>query len=77
MTAGVDTESVNTHLDEFRVAVNEIVGHLGVLGIEVNAVTCNLSPPTGRIVPVEVGIVVPQVLRVLVLATCVLHQTET
>ena len=73
VATGVDAETVNTHLDERAVAVDEILIGLGVLGVQVHAVASNLCPPAVRLVPVEVAVVVPQVVRVVVHAVGVLH----
>ena len=39
-------------LDELAVAVHDVFGYIVVLGVEVHAVTCNLSPPAVGKVPV-------------------------
>ena len=62
MARCVDTETVNTHLDELAIALYEILCHGVVLGVKVYAVACNLSPPTVRLVPVPLcGHMVPVV----------------
>ncbi len=77
MACGVDTEAVNAHLDEFAVALHEIFGNGGILSVEVDAVTGNLSPPAAGIVPVPgVGEVVPVVVVVVVLTIGVLQVFE-
>jgi len=77
VAAGVDTESVNTHLDEVCVAVDKIVGSLWVLGVQVHAVAGNLCPPAGVVVPVELSEVVPEVVDVVVFIVGVLHLAKT
>ena len=76
MAGGVDTETVDTHLDEAGVAFHQVIGHAGILGVEVNAVTCNLSPPAGGIVPVKPSLVVVEVVDILVGEVGVLHQRQ-
>ena len=73
VAAGVDAEAVHTHLDERAVAVNEVFDRLGILGVEVHAVAGNLRPPAVGLVPVEVAVVVPQVVGVVVHAVGILH----
>ena len=77
MTGCIDTESIHTHLDEAAVALYEIICYVVVLGVQVHAVACNLSPPAVRKVPVKVTKVVPVVVNILVLATDILHQGKT
>ena len=77
MTGCIDTETIHTHLDETAVALYEIICYVVVLGIQVNAVTCNLSPPAVRKVPVEVTKMVPVVVNILVLTTNILQQAKT
>ena len=78
VAGGVDTEAVNTHFDEFAVALHEVVDNSGVLGVEVDAVAGNLTPPARGIVPVPcVGHVVPVVFVVVVLSVGVLEVFET
>ena len=77
MTGSIDTESIHTHLDETAVALYEIICYVVVLGIQVNAVACNLSPPAVRKVPVEVTKMVPVVVNILVLTTNILQQAKT
>ena len=77
VAAGVDTESVNTHLDEVCVAVDKIVGSPRVLGVQVHAVAGNLCPPAGVVVPVELSEVVPEVVDVVVFIVGVLHLAKT
>ena len=77
MTGSIDTESIDTHLDKAAIALHEIICHIVVLGVQIHAVTCNLSPPAVRKVPVKVTKMVPVVVNILVLATYVLHQGKT
>ena len=42
MPYGINTETVNAHLDVLAVSVNYVLCNCGVLGVEVNAVACNL-----------------------------------
>ena len=72
----VDAESVDTHLDKRAVAVDEILVGFGILGVQVHAVAGNLCPPAVGFVPVEVAVVVPQVVCVVVHAVGVLHLGE-
>jgi len=77
MTGCIDTESIDTHLDETAVALYEIICYVVVLGVQIHAVACNLSPPAVRIIPVEVTKMVPVVVNILVLTTDVLQQAKT
>ena len=77
MTGCIDTESIDTHLDKAAIALHEIVCYVVVLGVQIDAVACNLSPPAIRIIPVEVTKVVPVVVNILVLTTSILHQAKT
>jgi len=77
VTGSIDTESIHTHLDETAVALYEIICYVVVLGVQVNTVTSNLSPPAIRKVPVEVTKVVPVVVNILVLTTNILQQAKT
>ena len=45
MTGRIDTESVDTHLDEAGVAIDEIIRHRRMLRVEIDTVAGNLSPP--------------------------------
>ena len=76
MAAGINPEAINTHLDEFAVAVDKITVGLGILGVEVHTVTGNLCPPAVGLVPVEIAVVVPQVVGVVVYTVGVLHLGE-
>ena len=77
MSTCINTEAIYTHLDEFAVAFDEVISHKCVLGVEVHAVACYLSPPTGIVVPVEVAIVVPVVILIVVLTVGILHFGQT
>ena len=77
MTGSIDTESIHTHLDETAVALYEIICYVVVLGVQIDAVACNLSPPAVRKVPVEVTKMVPVVVNILVLTTNILQQAKT
>ena len=77
MASGVNSKTVNTHLDEGAVAVDQIFGNGRVFGIQVNAVARNLSPPPCVVVPVELAEVVPVIVRVVVLVVGVLHLFQT
>ena len=66
MACGIDAESVDTHLDESRIAVYKIVCDCRMLSVEVNAVSGDLSPPARRIVPVEPCFVMPEIVGVAV-----------
>ena len=77
MTGCIDTESIDTHLDETAVALYEIICYVVVFGVQIDAVACNLSPPAVRIIPVEVTKVVPVVVNILVLTTNILQQAKT
>ena len=67
MARGVDTEAVNAHLDELAVAFHEIFCNGVVLGVEIDAVACYLTPPAVGVVPVPAGGVVVVVVVVVVL----------
>ena len=73
MATGVDTESVNTHLDERAVAIDQVIGNSGVFSVQVHAVTSDLCPPSCVVVPVELTEVVPVVVVVVVLVVGVFH----
>ena len=74
MTTSVDAETIDTHFDKFAVAFYEVVAYIGVLGVEVYAVACNLTIPARVVVPVPfVGYVVPVVVYVVVLTVGILH----
>ena len=77
MSAGVDAESVNAHLDERAVAVDQILGHSRVLGVQVNTVTCDLCPPARVVIPVKLPEVVPIVVSVVILIIGVLHHLQS
>ena len=69
----IDTETINTHPDECAVAVNQVLGNSGILGIQIHTVSSNLSPPPRVVVPVELPEVVPIVVCVVVLVVGVFH----
>ena len=73
MAARIDAETVNAHLDERAIAVDEVFCHSGILGIQINAVTGNLRPPARVVVPIELAEVVPTVVIVVVLVVGILH----
>ena len=75
MSAGVDTEPVHAHVDEGGITLNQIVIHRRILRVQVHAVTRYLRKPTVRIIPVEIAVVVPVVMRVR--RTFHLLQTQT
>ena len=77
MTGGIDTETIHTHLDELTIAIYEILSYLVVLCIEVYAVTGNLTPPTGWIIPTEHTEMMPVVMNILVLTIHILHHGKT
>lgn len=52
MAGSIDTESVDAHFDELPVALYEVIYDGGVFGVKVDAVAGDLTPPTGRFVPV-------------------------
>ena len=76
MSGGIYAKSVDSHLDKLGVAVDKIVGHISIFSVEVNAVACNLPPPARRVVPAEVGVVMPLVVHVMVFAVGIFHQRE-
>ena len=77
MTGGIDTETIHTHLDELTIALHEIICHRVVLCIQVYAVTGNLTPPTGWIIPTELAVMVPVVVNITVLTVHILHHGKT
>ena len=77
MATGINAEAIDTHIDKLRVAVDQVVGHMRVLRIQVYAVSGNLRPPACLVVPIEVAEMVIQVMAVVVLAVCVLHHGQT
>ena len=52
---GVDTESVNAHVDVVRVRVYGVIRNRLVLGVQVNAVARDLAELTGPVIPVQAG----------------------
>ena len=52
---GIDTESVNAHIDVVRVRVYGVVRDRLVLGVQVNAVARDLTELTGPVIPVQAG----------------------
>ena len=77
MACSVDTETVDTHLDEFAILLNEVLRHGGVLGVKVDTVTCDLPPPAVGKVPVPAcTYVMPIVVVILVGAVGVLQVGE-
>jgi len=77
VTRGIDTETIYTHLDKAAIAVDKIICHCIVLGIEVYTVACNLSPPTGRIIPIEVTEMVPVIVNIMIHTIGILHLRQT
>ena len=78
MAGCIDTETIDTHLDELAIALYEILCHLVVLSVKVYTVASNLTHPTAGEVPVPVvGCMVPVVVYVVVLSICILHQSQT
>ena len=77
MSAGVDAETVDTQVDESLVALDNVVAHGGVLGVQVYAVAGNLCPPAGVVVPVELSEVMPKVVDVVVFVVGILHLAQT
>ena len=77
MACSVDTEAVDTHLDEIAILLNEVLRHGGVLGVKVDTVTCDLTPPAVGKVPVPAcTYVMPIVVVILVGAVGVLQVGE-
>ena len=77
VTRGIDTETIYAHLDKAAIAVDKIICHCIVLGIEVYTVACNLSPPTGRIIPIEVTEMVPVIVNIMIHTIGILHLRQT
>ena len=77
MAGGIDTETVDTHLDEIAILLNEILGHGRVLGVKVDAVAGDLTPPAVGIVPVPAcTYVVPIVMVIFVSSVSILQVGE-
>ena len=77
VTAGVDAEAVDAHGDELGVAVDDVVVDCGVLGVEVDAVAGDLTPPARGVVPAPVVThVVPVVVAVVVDTVDIFHQRQ-
>jgi hypothetical protein len=77
VTGCINTETIDTHLDEIAIAVDKIFSHCIILSIEVHTVTCNLSPPAVWLIPVEVTEMVPVVVWIMILTIGILHQGKT
>ena len=77
MSTRINTEAVHTHLDKFRVALNQVVIYIRMLCVQVHAVACDLHPPARRIIPVAMTKVMPIVVVIIVLTLGVFHQRQT
>ena len=72
MSRSIDTETVYTHLNKLSVAINKILAHCRIFGVQIHTVACNLGIPSRVIVPIPfVTDMVIVVVRIVVLSVFV------